>query len=201
MPNASARFPHLRKNNTGQVGGKMPPTAATLPMTEQDAPTLPQALYFTEDDLAANRNGHLSDEQAAQLQARAGCSTVGNTLVTLAFVGVGFWTIGIGQWWIGALLFGLGAAVFWLGRTGRVGITTELSTRAVASATGPISLDANEYANPNGTVTEYVLEIEDQAFVLSRQAFAAFEDGDTYTVYYLPQAHMLLSAEPMPQDV
>lgn len=160
-----------------------------------DRPSLADALNFTDDDLTANRAGRLSDVQSTRLRARAGYTTLAGALIALALAGGGFWLIALGATLAALALFALAAGLFVLTRWGRGTAAAEVAAGAVACVSGEAVLSANDYPNPNGNVTEYVLEIGDEAFVLSRDAFAAFEDGDTYTVYYLPGLRMVISAE------
>lgn len=163
--------------------------------TERSGPTLAETLNFTEEDLQANRNGRLSEEQQRRLSAQSGCSIVGSALVVLGLAGAGFWMLALGWWQLAAVFFVLAVVIGLLNRAGRGGFRAEINAGTVAIAAGEITLSANEIANPNGGVVEYLLQVNDEVFVIPRDAFAAFEDNAVYRVYYLPQSRIVLSAE------
>lgn len=168
---------------------------AQQPDHHEETPTLAEALNFTDDDLAANRAGNLAEPQRARLRTRSIVSVGGNALLTLGLAAIGLWVVTLGYLLVAGALFALAAGLFWLGRTGNAQLDAERNAGAVASVRGEAHLSADEYPNPNGTVTEFVLSIGDEAFVLPRHIFAAFEDGTHYAVYYLPKARLVLSAE------
>lgn len=157
--------------------------------------SLASGLNFTGDDLIANRNGRLSDAQAARLRSRAGCSIIVGTVLVLALAGSGIWLALAEAWLWSIAFFVMAGGLFWLNRSGRASVTTERQNGQVAMIKGEAILSADDYASPNRKMTEYILTIGDEAFVLSKDAFSAFEDGDIYTVYYLPKARIVLSAE------
>lgn len=159
-----------------------------------DRPTLAATLGFSEDDLAANAQGVLSEGQAVRLQRRAGCSLIGGSVLTLILAGVGFWLAGQGVWWLAALLFAGAGALFYFSRTGRGGPRAELAAGEVAHLHGEVILDTHDYATPNGHVTEYRVTVDGETFLVSRDAYAAFIDGNIYDVYVLPTSRIVLSA-------
>jgi len=160
-----------------------------------DIPTLAEAIGFEPDELDQNRVGRLSPAQQDRLQRRAGCSLIVGALLALVFAGAGFWLVTLDAWTLATGAFVLSGALFALNRIGRNATQTETATGAVASITGEAELEFNQHSTPNGRMNEYVLRVEHEAFVVSREVFAAFEDGDHYTLYYLPAARVLLSAE------
>ena len=161
----------------------------------QSGPTLAETLNFNEEDLQANRNGRLSDAQQRRLMSQSGCGIVGAAVVVLALAGVGFWILALGSWQIASIFFVLAAVIAVLNRTGRGQFRAEVQAGRVAIAAGEITLIADEIANPNGGVVEYVLEVNDEGFVIPRDAFVAFEDNTVYRIYYLPQSRIVLAAE------
>ena len=160
-----------------------------------DIPTLAEALEFEPDELDQNRAGRLSLAQQTRLQRRAGCSLIVGALLALGFAGAGFWLVTIDAWTLAVGSFAVAGGLFALNRLGRGATQVETSAGDVATITGEAELEFNEYSTPNGRMKEYVLRIGNEAFVVSREVFAAFEDGDHYTLYYLPAARVLLSAE------
>jgi len=170
--------------------------ADSLPEATPAVPKLAEALDFRPEELEQNRLGQLSNAQRARLQQRAGCSLIGGTALVLGLSGIGFWMLALGAWLVAGGLFAIAAVLLMLNRAGRATTRTEAATGKVVSLTGEAELEFNDYATPNGRMNEYVVRIKDQAFVVSQEVFAAFEDGDDYTIYYLPAARVLLSAEP-----
>lgn len=175
---------------------------------------LAAALEFTADDLRENQQGRLSEFQrrAAQELNRPSGSPMRLVIVLLiaAAIVVGlFWLGAIG--WTGSIIIAIIAVVAVLaGRFGRKVETQgiqeaaqELQEGRVMSVTGTVMLEtkyqqagASQTARPSRKV-HYVNCGADPAVRLriSGEAFEAFEDGAVYTLYYLPGAQTLLSAE------
>ncbi|MEL6148016.1 MAG: hypothetical protein AAFV33_24855 [Chloroflexota bacterium] len=165
--------------------------------TQNDTPTLEEALNFTADDLAANRTGQLSDEQMTMLRNRAGIRGLAANAMSLVLAGVGFWLMNQSFWQWAALLFACAGALYYFSSRGRAHAAVEVAAGEVAVVSGEVVLTTDDVSGPERKVTEHILTVGDEAFVISRYAFAAFEDGDHYHVYYLPEARLVLSAEPV----
>jgi hypothetical protein len=160
------------------------------------AQALATTLNFTEDDLKANREGRLSAAQQGRLRSQVIFGIVGAALMVLVLLGVGLWIVALGSWWVASAFFTLALLIFVLNRSGRGKFGEEVRAGAVALAAGEITLTANEVSNPNGGVTEYLLTVNGESFVIPRDAFIAFEDNAVYRVYYLPHSRIVLAAEP-----
>ncbi|MEM6280731.1 MAG: hypothetical protein AAF787_00945 [Chloroflexota bacterium] len=165
--------------------------------TPNDIPTLEEALNFTADDLTVNRAGKLSAEQQSMLRNRAGIRAFAANGMSLLLAVGGFWLLGQGFWPWAALLFASAGALFYFSSRGRAAASIEVNVGDIAIVSGEAVLTTDDVSGPERKVTEHILTVGDESFVISRYAFAAFEDGDHYHVYYLPAARIILSAEPI----
>ena len=161
---------------------------------------LDEALAFTADDLAANRDGHVSERQRAKLRARNSLGLIIGNLLIPGLVGGGLWIATQGGLLSGGLLLALGAGLFVLSRRGRGDYMAAVKAGAVTAERGTLHLDTKDYKNPNGVTTEYLVTVGGETFVVSQDAYIAFSEtaATHFTIYYLPVARILLSAEAHP---
>jgi hypothetical protein len=167
---------------------------------QDDFLPLDEALNFTAEDLDANRDGRLSKRQTARLRARNGFGLIIGNLLVLALVGGGLWIVTLGSAVTGSLLVMAGGGLFVLSRRGRGDYVAAVDAGAVDTETGALTLDTRDYKNPNGVMTEYLVTVGTETFVVSQDAYIAFSEtpAERFTVYYLPGARILLSAEAHP---
>ncbi len=171
-----------------------------MPDHKDDFLPLDEAIGFTADDLTANRDGQLSERQTARLRARNGLGLIIGNVLVLALVGGGLWIVTQGGAFVGSLLVMLGGGLFVLSRRGRGDYVATVDAGAVTSTQGALKLDTKDYKNPNGVTTEYLVTVGAETFVVSRDAYIAFSEApaESFSVYYLPGARILLSAEAHP---
>ncbi len=146
---------------------------------------LRRALEFTEDDLAANRQGHLTRPQLLHLIRR----TVGHFLLisvlmtVFLFVYSGFrlfWPI-VGYYVVLFLVMKP-----WLGFLGR----------SVKVVEGKLSKYEKSSDDPRESVTHYI-EVMGLEFSVPDYVFNYFVDGLDYRIFYTPVGKLLVAAERM----
>ncbi len=166
--------------------------------SEVARPSLAEALTFSSDELNANRDGRLTDGQAARLLRewrRARTPLIGALIVIgmLATVFLFFGgendspvlnVIGAGLTLVNAAIVGV-AANTWL-RTRR-----DVRDGRVEMLEGEL----RHTIRINRRVRVYMLDIAGQRLAVPRQVFNAFEEGARYRLYRAPYTGLLLSAE------
>jgi len=159
----------------------------TSPLAGQQQ-ELQQALGFTSDELAANRNGQLTPGQIEKLSRsvrgqETGCLILIPIISFFAAV-VGF---GIGQTWVAGVATLIMAliilAILYLFVVRRSGRT--LHSGMVRKITGIASVRVSTSRSASSSTTSYIVQIGSESFFVSRQVYAAFKEGKSYTVYYV----------------
>jgi hypothetical protein len=170
------------------------------------ATLLMRELNFTEDDLAANQQGKLSDRQQQRLARQRLGIILGGLFITgimLLFCYSGVY-----------MLFALG-----LHRDGMIGIALPLCMFAFAGLAAPFGfLVLREGWNYDVAVQEgkltyiqgvlqkqlrffekgwvtYYVKVGDTGFRVNNGVYQAFEEGQLYHVYYMSKTKTFLSAE------
>ena len=142
---------------------------------------LMDAIGFTEDELELNRVGQLSKDQWRILYLR-------QNIWLIAIILVGFVLLAL---WLGisfsiphviAITGILYCANKWLM------FHNDLRQPRAISMEGRISLDV--YGKGS-----YTLAVENERFIVNKNIFLAFKNGDPYRIYYTPYTKHLLSAE------
>ncbi|MBN8594323.1 MAG: hypothetical protein J0M33_21380 [Anaerolineae bacterium] len=164
---------------------------------------LMDSLGFDEDDLAANRAGRLGASQQSRLQRMQKTATTDSTMGIIAGVGVLLlglvFLVPILQTSIACVLLGIvpvAIAAFIFGqarRSQRVARTDmlDLQNQIVERIEGLVSLDVRE----RGGTTAYAVRLEGWEWIVNREVFLAFKNGDPYALYYTLHSNMLLAAE------
>jgi hypothetical protein len=166
-------------------------------MSAADLTTL---LKVDSTDIAANRDGHLSEAQRDRLhglRARTGWIGAGVVLLTtlaaalLLFFGeqqdsVVLRYVGIGVTLCNAAAVGLFARQ-WLR------LSADLRGGQVASAAGSL----RHTIRISGRVAVYIIEVDAVRFTVDKSIFFGFEEGRRYRLYWSPAARVLLAAEPL----
>lgn len=165
-----------------------------------EPPDLLTALNITSADLAANRQGQLSETQRLRLR-RAWRRTLLTGTLALIFVGLtatvllflgqtggsGILTLlGIGLTIINAAIVGIGAQSL-------LRLNRDLHEQKVMAQETIIHRTVR-IAGRNAT---YVLKTDGDELVVPKGVFNAFVDGARYRLYRAPASKALLSAEPI----
>jgi hypothetical protein len=159
---------------------------------------LTQALDFTADDLAANREGRLSEAQRTRLQKLRQRS---------ALIGVGA-VVGLGLMATIILFLGQGNGSLILNLVG-IGVTICNAALAGVLVRSWLRLSADINANAvqaiSGTITHklrvtgrsvtYILNVDGEELIVARPIFRAFDEGKGYRLYRTASSRLLLSAE------
>jgi hypothetical protein len=167
--------------------------------------TLARAFGFRQDDLEANRAGHISDTQKQTLEQRF---ESGNRLYLLIIVHSAILLIGLGglawtqrnntayftesgmAFWLTLLITaGTIAAFTFLMVQHRQTINGEVETGRVEKLSGDVRLQP-------GTAMSRHLHINGQIFKLGVRQATAFQPGEMYHIYVSPKTRQILSAEP-----
>jgi hypothetical protein len=168
------------------------------PLYEQDR-LLNGTLGFTDEDLAANQDGYISDKQRLRLK-RERRKWKFFIVVTLLAYPFGWMlivfpetyrpaTAGIGVW------FGASVTIFicWLFMRDFDQDLAEGKTQVIR---GAIKLGQQLFTiGGQGQQSHYYLRIENMNWTMRKSPFLAFADGDSYAIYYAPHSKTLLSAE------
>ncbi len=165
-----------------------------------DRLTLPEALNFSEQDLAANRAGLLSEAQSWRL-AQGWRRTLWIIIAIVIVFGLAATVmlflaqrnnspilnvLGIIVTLINAVIVGLGAQSY-------LRTSSDLNAGRVAEISGMVS----HTIRVSGRVATYVLKVDDQELIVSKPVFFAVDDGEVFRFYRAPASKTLLAAEPL----
>lgn len=167
------------------------------PSTSSQRQELTAALGFTADDLAANREGRLSETQRDRLQ---------RAYRRLFWIGIG-----------GIIVIGLGAAVlifiaqqnnssilFLIGvvltivNAAIVGLLVQNRLRSQSDRSQPVRVQEgiiHRTLRISGRTPTYILRIGGEQVIVNKPAFNAFIEGAVYRLYRTAGSKALLSAE------
>jgi hypothetical protein len=165
-------------------------------------PSLEQALNFTPAELAANRQGHLSDGQRRLLRRRSYYPVAAYSLLAVIILAALFGFLGGSN---SPILFSqtgclvsspfILVIIFFaiLGIRKWKQFNTDVTIGRVAGVSGKISMDM--YAAGYGLMV-LNLKVQGKKFNLTKPAMLALRNGESYTIYYAPTSKIVLSAEP-----
>lgn len=155
---------------------------------------LSKVLEFTNEDLAANQRGEMSDQQRQRLRDRRLWALIlAGVMLIFPIIGLivilqrpldagGVFILVLAAIWI--LLFG---GIGWLAVTQT---RSELRSGQVVSVTGVAKLEqVNVYKGPN-----FYLTIETVKFRIDAGVYWTFKAGERYQVFYTPESMVILSA-------
>ncbi|MBN1963802.1 MAG: hypothetical protein JW910_04090 [Anaerolineae bacterium] len=175
-------------------------------------PALARALGFTAHDLAANRDGYMSEAQRATLRRKRRdfvLEGIGG-FVVFGLLGLVIIVAGLAaaseqrEPLLGLLLVGafvtLSLFVFWTptrdtlrqARERWHDFQMDLDKRDVGRVSGTVRLEIEH----QGRYTGFKLFIEGYEFAVSSEVLLAFKNGEPYHVYFAPLTLILLAAEP-----
>ena len=159
---------------------------------------LGQALRFTKDDLAANREGRISTAQATRFRLHALRTGLLATVILVVFVGDFFlaftsrsaWNlVFFGIWFFFSLLVlpdMVRYSIEWLrGGHNKIAFVQGFGNKAFRNVTRSV-------------IRSYV--VNDERFDVSGHAYEAMVEGEAYRVYYTPLRKTILSAEAIPPN-
>ncbi len=160
--------------------------------------TLPETLNFTPDDLAANRDGRLSEAQKERLTRNwqrtlwivigivIGCGFGATTLLFLAQQqGSPVLTF------LGILVTVINAGIVGLGAQSYLRTSRDIREARVDTLSGVVS----HTIRVSGRVATYILKLDGVPLVVSKPVFFAVEDNKPYRFYRAPTSKTLLSGE------
>lgn len=158
---------------------------------------LSSALKFTEADLEANRNGHISEAQrqpyaVPQVSRIAIYVILGHAVLLVGIFGAIALVVNEpALWGILLLVSGLALLPFFVSRNEflrRPVVQDDVNRGKVASVCGVVQLPMEN--------SRYHLHIEGKQFNnLTLKVWGAFRPNTSYCLYYLPQSGIILSAE------
>lgn len=165
------------------------------------ADSLMQPLQFTGDDLLANRQGQLGDNQRQRLQSlQVRALIIGASgFFAFALVATIFLFFGSENSLLIMTLIGIFIticnAIF-------VGMFARQYMRLRADLTGGeidnIAGQLERVVIPNGRMNNFLLRIEGEEFYVKKDLFKLFRHEVHYTIYRAKHSRVLLSAEPNP---
>lgn len=164
-----------------------------------------QAFSLTEDDIAANREGHLSATQSEYLtqperyegKSGAGCGAFVLILIVGFFLFASIQSDtstkkilnGLGQTIILMLCSGSGIALLGLSMMGS--LKDDIRNKRVVAVEGVIECRSHYQKGEH----HYRVSVGRASFAVPKHIYEAFTDGETYRLYYLPLSEVLIAAE------
>ena len=157
--------------------------------------TLMNLVNFTQKDLAANREGHLSEAQRARARRGAITSLLGPGLIGLVgavgiLVARGFPPPTINLIVAAVVLFGFGAVAV----VSASALWTVYRNNRVEQAAGDIQAKGAKPMLGRGT---YGLMVGDEHFGTRMPLADVVEEGSQWRVYYTPSNRLVVSMEPL----
>ena len=178
----------LRNAPSNRIG----PTLAAMQQGLRDT------FHFSDEDLAANRNGQMGEQQHYWFVDSFLRRTFIFLGITVCLGYLSFTSLrdnsfsGIAIVTIGPLLLGLAfiiGIVFTVRNSWRMLVDAVSRRVDVISGTGRISI------RRQGRATLYSLDIENLSFDISQKATQAIIDDKYYSVYYAPHSKVILAVE------
>lgn len=167
-------------------------------MSAENTLSLAEALGFSDQDLAENRAGRMSDAQKQHLRrgwrrtlwiVGALVPAFGLLATILLFMAQrnGSSILSV----IGVLVTLINAVIVGLGAQSYLRTSGDINQGNVAELSGVV----NHTIRVSGRVLTYVLKIEGQEVIVPKPVFLAFEDNKPYRLYRAPASKILLAAE------
>ncbi len=165
----------------------------------QDKPTLAEALNFSDDDLAANRQGRLSEAQKKRL-LRGWRRTLWIVITLVILFGlIATIMIFLGQrnsspilTVIGVIVTIINATIVGLAAQSYLRTSSDVGAGKIATIDGVVT----HTIRVSGRAATYVLKLDAQEIVVPKPVFFAIEDRKSYRFYRAPASKTLLAAEP-----
>jgi len=157
-----------------------------------------QALDFDADDLAANRTGVLTEAQRKRLRAARGrvARIRGGSVLVIGLFATTFLFIGQQNADVVLRLLGITASIF---NALLVGLLARSWLRLSADLEAPevniLSGTLTHTIRVMGRAATYVVTLDGEEVVVSKDAFLAFADKAPYRLYRAPHSLIILSAE------
>jgi hypothetical protein len=160
-------------------------------------------LGFTANDLAANRNGHLSASQEAKLWRKLSAIFAGYGLIAMGFIVFFLYSVADASRepfnaasLISVFVSGAGSVVFltviiyqWSQ------VQQDLNKGQAVSVEGKVALRVMETRTPR-----YKLQLRNLELEIPKSAYQGLTDGKIYRIYYSPKSRTILSIEHSASD-
>lgn len=169
-------------------------------MSATPDPILAKSIGFDDDDLRQNRAGRLSMSQANRLQSTQQNTSYGLIGAAL-LISIFMLPIIIEVMRSGGILPGLIMGLIWLGITGALvtisrrdagKMAADLANARVEKAQGIVQCYTS-----GSKATRYNLRMGDLLFEnVPQNLYIGFKHLEAYTLYYTPQTHRIVAAEP-----
>lgn len=163
---------------------------------------LMQSLHFAPADLQANRAGQLSPKQRRYFRGIIFRRNLAYWLIVAFFYSMAIaiqpWDMGIGDgrfWGVLAVVLIATWGVHYLLAESET-FTNDVKSGKVEQITGFVRCEYSEYSTGIRAGGDFYIQVHEHRFYVPWQAFACFEQGVRYTVYYLPNAHKVVSITP-----
>ncbi len=165
-------------------------------LKEKPQEKLMRVIYFTEEDLAANREGHISEPQRARfiflrqfwLVCLILAMGIGITIAILAVInGISHHdAVSDHLSAIGLIAIVTSVIVFYISVKLKR-LDGDLNSRHIEVIEGRIQLDLDGQ--------DYHIVIQNISLRVPKRIFLVFKNGDPYIIYYAPHTKTILSAE------
>lgn len=156
------------------------------------------AFSFTNAELVANREGHLTSAQQEQLKQKRRMSIVLvlGAIAALALIGQTLShpaqaTRNINHPILPIVIVGLFITVCFSTFYDLSRLSTDMKYGQIETIEGPVT----HRITGAGRSTLYKVVVQGQYFTVTRKQLEAFVEGETYILYYMPYSKMLLTAE------
>ena len=166
--------------------------------TSTPSAPLMDALKFTSEDLAANREGRLSESQRARLRAARRRTVLIGIATVLGVVLLATIALYLGQInrtvvlsFVGVALTICGAAVSGVLVRNWYRLTTDLDRNTVETLAGTVE----HTVRVSGQLANYILRIDGRELNVSKPVFLSLKNGGQYRLYRTPTAQVLLAGE------
>lgn len=167
---------------------------------KMDVRRLRRLFQFTEDDLAANRRGRLSEKQIARLEAEARQErkSAWESAAILFVIAAAGMAVGIGIGSIAPTLYSRIAMYFFMGALWPLvwagkGIQIILAANALREP--HLSFVTGQVHVVHHGDREYTLQVEGLEFDVDGNPSEAFTEEEEYTIYYVEPTREILSID------
>lgn len=165
-----------------------------------DDKRLRKTFWFTQDDLLANRQERMTQQQRTVLEEKAKSFLISSSLLCV-LVSIFLMSI-VGRYDVVMLVFSFALVAFvggmfiWLNYQNW---RDDINADSVEVLCGPVFLEIREGGRYRPT--SYKLNIGSETFTLTQAQLLVLDQGHDYCVYYAPKTKTLFSVEEMPSSL